>query len=84
MGNFLGFRLDGLGNDNDFYVATNIDLYDLTITLPSLTDNKKWYRVVDTSFDSPDDILEIGKEEVLSEQRRYVLFSGASVVLMSK
>ena len=84
MGNFLGFRLDGLGNDNDFYVATNIDLYDLTIVLPSLTDNKKWYRVVDTSFDSPDDILEIGKEEVLSEQRRYVLFSGASVVLMSK
>lgn len=84
MGRFLAFRLNGLEVDNDFYVATNMDIYDLTITLPTLPGNKKWYRVSDTSFDSPDDILEINKEEILTEQRRYVLISGSSVILMSK
>ena len=81
---FLGFKMSGLDIDNDFYIATNMDIYDLTITLPSISGNKKWYRVADTSFESPDDILENGKEELLMEQRRYVLLSGASVILISK
>lgn len=83
-GRFLAFRLSGLAVDNDFYIATNMDIYDLTITLPASAGNKKWYRVADTSFESPEDILESGKEELLQEQRRYVLVSGASVILMSK
>ncbi|MCR4735530.1 MAG: glycogen debranching protein GlgX [Treponema sp.] len=81
---FLAFELSGSDFDDDFYIASNMDLYDLTITLPSLSGNKKWYRVADTSFDSPDDILENGKEEMLAEQRRYVLLSGASVILIGK
>lgn len=83
-GRFLAYKLDGQNQDNDFYVATNLDLYDMTITLPALTGEKKWYRVADTSFDSPEDILESGQEELLPAQRRYVLVSGSSVVLMSK
>lgn len=83
-GRFLAYKLDGQNQDNDFYVASNLDLYDMTITLPTLAVNKKWYRVVDTSFESPEDILENGKEEALAEQRRYVLVSGACVILMSK
>ncbi len=81
---FLGFRLNGQKVDNDFYIATNMDLYDLTITLPPLTGSKKWYRIADTSFESPEDILESGKEELLNEQKRYVLISGSSVILISK
>lgn len=82
---FLGFKLSGTSDgDDDFYVATNMDIYDLTITLPTLTGNKKWYRVADTSFESPEDITESGNEELLTEQRRYVLIAGSSVVLMSK
>ena len=81
---FLGFRLNGKKVDNDFYIATNMDLYDLTITLPPLTGSKKWYRIADTSFESPEDILESGKEELLNEQKRYVLISGSSVILISK
>lgn len=82
---FLGFKLSGTSDgDEDFYVATNMDIYDLTITLPTLTGNKKWYRVADTSFESPEDITESGNEELLTEQRRYVLIAGSSVVLMSK
>ncbi len=84
MNRFLAFKLDGLEVDNDFYIAANIDQYDLTITLPTLPGNKKWYRIADTSFESPEDILEKNKEELLTEQRRYVLISGAAIILMSK
>lgn len=84
MNRFLGFKLSDQTEQVDFYVATNMDIYDLTINLPALTGNKKWYRVADTSFESPLDILESGSEEFLNEQRRYVLVSGASVLLMSK
>lgn len=84
MNRFLGFKLSDQANQTDFYIATNMDIYDLTINLPALTGNKKWCRVADTSFESPLDILESGKEELLTEQRRYVLVSGASVLLMSK
>lgn len=83
-GRFLAYKLEGQSNDNDFYVATNLDLYDMTITLPAFMGEKKWYRVADTSFDSPEDIVENGKEEILLDQRRYVLVSGSSVILMSK
>ena len=83
-GKFLAFRLNGLGLDNDFYIASNMDIYDLTISLPALSGGKKWYRVADTSFDAPEDILESGKEESLQGQLRYVLISGSTVILMSK
>ena len=83
-GRFLAFKLNGMDYDNDFYIATNMDLYDLTITLPALTGDKKWYRVADTSFTAPEDILENGKEELLAEQRRYVLIAGSSIILISK
>lgn len=84
MNRFLAFKLNGGSFDNDFYIATNLDIYDLTITLPALSGNKKWYRVADTAFESPEDIVDFRKEELLSEQRRYVLVSGCSIILMSK
>ena len=81
---FLAFQLNGLEVDNDFYIATNMDIYDLTVTLPTLPNGKKWYWVSDTSFDSPDDIAEEGKEEEVRAQNRYVLVAGSTVILMSK
>lgn len=81
---FLAFKLSSADEEENFYLATNKDLYDLTITLPALCGGKKWYRVADTSYDSPEDILETGNEELLNEQHRYVLFAGSSVLLMSK
>ncbi len=82
---FLGFKLSGTSsNDNDFYIATNTDIYDLTITIPAAPEGKKWYVVADTALNSPEDIFEAGNEELLREQRRYVLISGATVILMSK
>ena len=84
---FLAFKLNGTaGNsdENDFYIATNSDIYDLTITLPALSNGRKWHLVADTSLQSPEDIFEPGLEEPLREQRRYVLLSGATVMLIGK
>lgn len=85
---FLAFKLSGKTGtetvDNDFYIATNTDIYDLTITLPTLQDDKKWYLVADTALSTPEDIFDCDKEELLNEQRRYVLISGATVVLIGK
>ncbi len=88
---FLAFKLNGSARmlpdgreDNDFYIAFNTDIYDLTIVLPALTNGRKWHRVADTSLASPDDVCENGKEELLREQLRYVLVSDSAVLLMSK
>ena len=84
LGRFLGFKLAGGGEDNDFYIATNTDKYDLTITIPAPPEGTKWHLVADSALNSPEDFFEDGKEELLREQRRYVLISGATVILMSK
>lgn len=86
---FLGFKLNGdtidpEQADNDFYIATNTDKYDLTINLPPLPESKKWHLVADTALNSPEDIFEAGKEELLQEQKRYVLISDATIILMAK
>jgi glycogen operon protein len=91
LNRFLAFKLNGdvcrLADgktDNDFYVAFNTDIYDLTIVLPALANGKKWYRTADTSLDSPEDVCEGGKEEPLRDQLRYVLLADSMVVLMSR
>lgn len=82
---FLGFKLNGKSlGDNDFYIATNTDIYDLTITLPASPEGTKWYVIADTALNSPEDILPPENAELLRDQRRYVLISGATVILQSK
>lgn len=83
MSRFLAFRLSS-ADDGDFYIAANMDIYDLTLNLPPLQNGKKWYRIADTSFESPADFMECGREELLREQRRYVLLSGSSIILISR
>ena len=91
LGRFLAFRLVGscapLENgqpDNDFYVAANMDIYDMTISLPNPPRGKSWHMVVDTSVAGELCIAESGKEELLAEQKRYVIPSGSFIILMSK
>ena len=90
MDRFLAFKLSGgksavlKNEDNDFYIAANMDRFDLTVTLPNPPAGKKWYLVCDTSFASPEDIQVDGEEDELKEQRRYVLVAGSCVILMSK
>ena len=68
----------------DFYLMFNSSLRDITATLRPALEGKKWYRVVDTSYDSPGDILEGGKEELLLNQAKYVILSRTSVVLIAR
>lgn len=88
---YLGFMLfgdrccDEEGKpDNDFYIAGNTDIYDITITLPTLGNNRKWHLLADTSVEGDRCITDIGKEELLREQRRYILPSGSFVILIGK
>ena len=91
MGRFIAFRLDGKkcrhpddSFDNDFYIAGNTDIYDVTITLPSPPRGQKWYCVADTSVYGENTALEQGKEELLHEQKRYILPAGSFVILIAK
>lgn len=91
MKHFLGFKISGAGSrhedgtsDNDFYIAANTDIYDITLSLPLPPRGKKWFRVVDTSIEGKDCIATEGNEELLNEQMRYVLPASGFLILMSK
>lgn len=67
--------------DNDIYVALNSWINDLTFKLPILPSNKKWYRVIDTSQDFPNDFLD-KPDPVLEDS--YLVQSKSSIVLIGK
>lgn len=79
---FLAFCLKESGAR--LYIAFNTNIYDMTVTLPAAGDGRKWHRAIDTSYDSPDDILEAGQEALLREQKRYVMPADSMVALLGK
>ncbi len=88
--NFIAYRLDGRQadilsdcDDNDFYIMFNATSRDITATICPPPPGKNWYRVVDTSFDSPRDFLAPGEEIVLPGRDKYVVQSRACVVFLS-
>lgn len=94
MSRFLSFRLGGKAEgldseDNDFYIAYNMDIHDLTVTLPhpSYETEKKlrrWYRLIDTSMEHLNCALEDGAAEELTSQEHYVVLAKSIVVLIAK
>lgn len=89
MNRYLAFRLGGKAaglpqDDNDFFVAINMDIHDLTITLPKPSSGRKWYRVIDTSISNRTAILLGGKEETLNSQEHSVLVANSILVLIGK
>lgn len=89
MNRYLGFRLGGKAaglpkDDNDFFVAMNMDIHDLTITIPKPSSGRKWYRTIDTSIHNRTVILLGGEEETLNSQEHYVLMANSILVLISK
>lgn len=88
---FMAFMLDGSSaeiysdkDDNDFYIMLNSGTKDITAKLPKLPQSKRWYRVIDTSVESPSDFFAPGYEELLPIQNVYIVPQGSSVILMSK
>ena len=54
------------------------------VTLPTPPEGREWYRVADTSIEADDSIVLKGRAEELSSRGRYVVPSGAMVILMAK
>lgn len=91
MKRFLGFRLNGAccktattPADNDFYVACNTDIYDMTIGVPNPSKGKRWYVAVDTSINSGETIAKEGSEMLLPNQTHLVLPAGSFCILIAK
>jgi len=89
MNRYLGFRLGGKAaglpkDDNDCFVAMNMDIRDLTITIPKPSSGRKWYRTIDTSIHNRTAILLGGEEETLNSQEHYVIMANSILVLISK
>jgi glycogen operon protein len=91
MDRFIAYRLVGSRASVltdcemcDFFIMFNSSLRDITVTLCPPLSGKKWFRIIDTSCDSPHDILEPGSEEMLENQEKYVILSRSSVVLMAR
>ncbi len=79
---FLAFKLGGSGNN--FYIAANTDIHDITVTLPTPETGRKWFRIADTSIDADDAITPIGREEQLRTQGRYIIPASSLIILIAK
>ncbi len=89
MSRYLAFRLGGKATglqqeDNDFFIAMNMDIHDLTITLPMPSAGRKWYRVIDTSIENRTNILLSNQEEELNSQKHCVILENSILVLIAK
>jgi glycogen operon protein len=69
-------------DDNDLYLMFNASEEPLTFCLPTLASGKRWWRVMDTSLPSPQDMVPDGKE-ILIKSSKYVVAPYSTVVLIS-
>jgi glycogen operon protein len=71
-------------DENDFYIIFNAGLDPVVFFIPSAASRKRWFRVVDTSLSSPQDILPVGSEEPLPLPYKYKAKGRSTVILISK
>jgi len=71
-------------DDNDLYLIFNASEKSLTFSLPELPSGRKWWRAIDTSLPSPQDILLDGEEIFVKPNSRYLVAPRSAVVLISK
>ncbi|MCA1949777.1 MAG: glycogen debranching protein GlgX [Treponema sp.] len=87
----LAYRLDGSKadtfadrDDNDFYIMFNSFKEGCLFKIAEAPAGKKWFRVVDTSLPSPEDIVSPGLEQAIASQKEYYVNDRTTVILMSK
>jgi glycogen operon protein len=68
---------------NDFYIMFNASLDPVVFSIPAANDRRQWFRAVDTTLISPNDILPEGSEEQLTSNK-YSVKSRSVVILISK
>ncbi|KAG7024561.1 Isoamylase 3, chloroplastic, partial [Cucurbita argyrosperma subsp. argyrosperma] len=69
------------GNGEDVYLAFNAHDYFVSVSLPSPPTNRKWFRVVDTNLESPQDFVLDGIRGIGST---YNLAPYSSILLKAK
>ncbi|KAG6591680.1 Isoamylase 3, chloroplastic, partial [Cucurbita argyrosperma subsp. sororia] len=77
---FLAYTLHD-GNGEDVYLAFNAHDYFVSVSLPSPPTNRKWFRVVDTNLESPQDFVLDGIRGIGST---YNLAPYSSILLKAK
>jgi len=82
--NSLGFHLLPTNEENDIYVITNSGKRKKRFHLPSLSDIRRWFLVMDTNRPEPEDIFENGKEILLINQDFYATEGQSTVLLVGK
>lgn len=75
----VALELQFEGQDSDLYFVFNAFEGDLNFDLPVVAPGKRWRRFLDTSLDSPLDVMEDGHEVLLHEQGYYRV-AGRSLV----
>ncbi len=60
---FLAYTLKDPLNHCDLYIAFNMDFKTAHIHLPPYSNGKKWYRVVDTALEAPNDFIKDPRSE---------------------
>ena len=75
----LAFTLGGFEEEVDVHVMLNMYWEELNFEIPSI-EGREWYKVVDTADPSPMDIVEPGKETMVSGD--VCLVKGYSVVVL--
>jgi len=72
----------GMGDEADIHLMMNMYWEPLSFAIPPVS-GRKWYRVIDTSLESPDDIMSLGQESEMTTDR-YSVNGRSVVVLISK
>ena len=78
----LAYTMGGFDADPDMHVMLNMDGAALAFELP-IVPGRRWYRALDTSLASPDDIAEDGAETAV-DGSTYIVNDHSVVVLISK
>lgn len=78
----LAFTLGGFEGEADLHVMLNMHWEEISFEIPSI-EGRGWYKVIDTAEPSPMDIVESGKETVVSGDVCFVK-NRSVVVLISK
>lgn len=77
----IAFELEDVPTDTKFYIALNSYYGDLEFELPPLSNNKKWYLLVDTFGD---DELNFSDNPIPMIKKKYLVKSRSAIILIGK
>ncbi len=80
----LAFHLLSSEHGSDLFIMSNAGKKKLRHSLPELNGGQKWYRVMDTDLEAPEDFIDNGTEILLGDQNKYSIVDRSTVLLIAK